>query len=132
MIGNIIIPPGDVFERDHPFTLRADHEHYPEEKSVYRWRPGAWNVDSEDGEVFTSCTAIGRVKFTVVSVHRPPGFQERVFFKREFTTPEGDRYTSGRLMNCITRKFRKDIAAFPFRFDVEQPDLNLEHFGAAA
>jgi hypothetical protein len=29
-------------------------------------------------------------------------------------------------MNCITRKFRKDIVAFPFPFDVEQPDLNLE------
>jgi len=117
--------PGDVFERPHPFTLVVEHDHDPD-AAFERWRPGAWNVDSAGEDVLTSCTAMGRVKFTVVSIHRPPGYRERVFFKREFTTPEGKRYAPGRLMNCITRKFRKDISAFPFPFDVEQPEFNLE------
>lgn len=119
---------GDVFERDHPFTLVIERGFEPDD-AYERWRPGVWNVDDTGEDVLPSCTALGRVKFTVVSSHRPPGYPERVFFKREFTCPDGKRYAPGKLMNCITRKFRKDIAAFPFAFEVEQPDLNL---GAAA
>ena len=112
------IKPGDVFERDHPFTLMEERGSSPDD--VYeRWRPGAWNVDSAGEDALTSCTALGRVRFTVVSTHRPPGYQERVFFKREFTTPEGKIYAPAKLHNCIARKFRKDIAAFPFPFVVE-------------
>lgn len=112
--------PGDVFERDHPFTW-VEEGSYGDDR-YERWRPGAWNVETVVDEALSSCTALGRVKFTVISVHRPPGYQERVFFKREFITPDGTRYTPGRLMNCITRKFRKDIAAFPFAFEVEEPN----------
>ena len=116
---------GDVFERSHPFTFVKENGSYPGDE-IERWRPGAWNSEYDDADKGTAyCTALGAVRFMVISTHRPPGYPERVFFKREFTTPDGERYASGRLMNCITRKFRKDIAAFPFPFEVEQPDLSL-------
>ena len=114
------IEPGSVFERDHPFTMVV--EGGPDPDLIFeRWRPGAWNVDSAGEDVLMSCTALGRVKFTVISTHRPPGYQERVFFKREFTTPDGGRYAPAKLHNCIIRKFRKDVATFPFPFEVEHP-----------
>lgn len=116
-----IVRAGDVFERDHPFTWTTERGSAPDDVHE-RWRPGAWNIDSVGEDVLPSCTALGRVKFTVISMHRPPGYQERVFFTREFITPDGEKYAPARLMNCIARKFRKDVAAFPFRFDVEQPD----------
>jgi len=113
------VKAGDVFERAHPFTWVEEGSG---ENAFERWRPGAWNIDSAGEDVLTSCTALGKVKFVVISTHRPPGYQERIFFTREFTTPDGSRYAPARLMNCIARKFRKDVAAFPFAFDVEEPN----------
>lgn len=110
------LSPGLAFERDHPFTLVVEGVG---EWEVERWRPGAWNTDTRGvDEALAACTAEGRVKFTVISLHRPPGYPERVFFKREFTCPDGTRYAPGKLHNCIRRKFIKDVAAFPFEYVV--------------
>lgn len=116
------LQPGAVFEREHPFTLVIENQGDPTFEHE-RWRPGAWETWADDGSddpVTAKAHGLGRVKFTVVSTHRPPGYPERVFFKREFTNPDGEKYAPGRLMNSVRRKFLRDVAAFPFRFEVEE------------
>jgi hypothetical protein len=114
--GTKALAPGDVFTRPHPFTWVKEGEG---EFAIERWRPGAWDhVSSGPEDMTMACHALGSVTFTVVSIHRPPGYPERVFFKRQFFTPDGTPYASSKLMNCITRKFRKDVEKFPFHYEV--------------
>jgi hypothetical protein len=113
--------PGQVFIRDHPFTLVTENKGSDPETETERWRPGAWDTETiSPEEVSQACNALGKVAFTVVSTHRPPGYQERVFFKREFTLPDGKRYAPGKLHNCIARKFAADILKFPFDFVIRE------------
>lgn len=107
---------GDVFTRPHPFTWMEEGQG---DLAIERWRPGAWGIaaDGPDSAI-ASCNGLGSVTFCVVSTHKPPGYPERVFFKRQFFTPEGKAYAPSRLMNCITRKFKRDIEKFPFPFEV--------------
>nr|WP_313011675.1 hypothetical protein [Brucella intermedia] len=113
------IEAGMVFERDHPFTLVVENKGDPDFE-IERWRPGAWNVVEHGPEEALACAnAIGKVKFTVVSIHQPPGYQTRVFYKRQFFMPDGEAYASGSLKNCIISKFRRDIRGFPFEYTVE-------------
>jgi len=66
-----------------------------------------------------AANAVGKVRFTVVSIHRPPGYPMRVFYKRQFFLPDGKSYASGSLKNCVVSKFRRDIQAFPFAYEID-------------
>lgn len=110
---------GEVFERDHPFTWVVEHRGDLDRENE-RWRPGAWETKYiyPDSAVAIA-NGVGRVKFTVVSSHRPPGYPTRVFFTRQFFQPDGEAYASSKLRNCIASKFAKDIEKFPFEYEVE-------------
>lgn len=111
---------GEVFERDHPFTWAVENKGDPDHETE-RWRPGAWETKYiYPDDACALAHGVGRVRFTVVSTHRPPGYQNRVFYKRQFFTPDGKPYTSGNLRNCILTKFVKDIECFPFHYEVEE------------
>ena len=115
------IDAGMVFERDHPFTLVVENKGDPD-CEMERWRPGAWNteVDGPYGESLSYfANAVGRVRFSVVSVHTPPGYPTRVFYKRQFFRPDGTAYASGSLKNCIISKFRRDIKGFPINYEID-------------
>ena len=112
--------PGEVFERDQPFTIVVENKGDPE-RETERWRPGAWDTKyiPPDSAVALA-NGVGRVRFTVVSIHRPPGYPMRVFFTRQFFMPDGIPYASSRLKNCIASKFAKDIEKFPFDYEVDE------------
>ncbi|MCD4509746.1 hypothetical protein LQT97_00715 [Brucella pseudogrignonensis] len=115
------IEAGMIFEREHPFTLVTE-KHCDPEETYERWRPGAWNteVDAPYGESVTFyANAVGRVRFSVVSIHTPPGYPTRVFYKRQFFMPDGKAYASGSLKNCIISKFRRDIKEFPINYEID-------------
>ncbi len=109
---------GQTFERDHPFTWTEEGFG---DQVIERWRPGAWNV-VEDGpeSAVAGANGMGKVRYEVVSVHTPPGYPTRVFYRRQFFTPEGEPYTSPKLRVSIARKFAKDAAEFGFPFVVEK------------
>lgn len=111
---------GQVFERDHPFTLCVENKGDPEFE-FKRWRPGAWDMDyiyPDDAQPLAN--GVGRVRFTVISMHTPPGHRPRVFFKRQFFKPDGSSYATSRLKNCTVQKFEADIESFPFHYEVDE------------
>lgn len=120
MIDRALIIPGAVFEREHPFTWVEERGRLstgPDD--VYeRWRPGAWETKIISDDAAMACHGEGTVKFTVISVHRPPGYQERVFYTRHFTDPEGGSYATNKLHHKVMRGFQKEAEAFPFRYEV--------------
>lgn len=111
---------GEVFERPHPFTVVVENQGDPE-RETERWRPGAWETKYiYPDDACALAHGVGRVQFTVVSVHTPPRYPTRVFYTRQFFMPDGSPYASSRLKNCIANKFAKDIKAFPFHYEVEE------------
>lgn len=113
------VDAGMVFEREHPFTLCVENRGDPEFESE-RWRPGAWETKMiAPDDAVALAHAIGRARFTVVSVHTPPGYPTRVFYKRQFFMPDGSAYRPGNLRNSILSKFRRDVAKFPFAYEVD-------------
>lgn len=109
---------GEVFTRKHPFTFVVEKTGLPDVE-FEQWRPGAWeSTYLAPDEMIAACHAEGTVTYTVISSHRPPGYETRIFFKREFMTPEGKRYAPARLHNCILRKFVRDITKFQFQYEI--------------
>lgn len=109
---------GTKFSRPHPFTMVTENKHDPE-REYERWRPGAWELVMHGTSSIAACHEMGTVTFTVVSTHKPPGYPERVFFTRQFFLPDGEKYAPARLMNCVKRKFLRDVANYPVPFVVE-------------
>lgn len=112
------LPHGATFSRPHPFTMVTENASDPE-RAYERWRPGAWEIGRDGGLVAHD---MGAVTFMVISTHKPPGYPERVFYKRQFFLPDGEPYAPGRLMNCVKRRFLKDVEAYPNPFVVEHFD----------
>lgn len=113
------ITPGAVFERIHPFTFVQEHLSSDPADVIERWRPGAWEtVMVAPDDACASCHGEGTVKFTVVSIHSPPRYQTRVFFTRHFVDPEGGIYAPNKLHNRVLSKFKREIAAFGFKYEV--------------
>jgi hypothetical protein len=125
MMGEIV--PGATFTTRAPFVrymatmLDADG---PSE--VPGWRPGAWNthyIPPDDAENLAD--AEGYVEYNVVSVHKPPGYPERVFFRRVFITPDGKRLNgpkSRALRVSTTPAFRRRISGWPVPYVVGERD----------
>jgi hypothetical protein len=113
------IAAGAVFERDHPFSFVQERLSSDPADVIERWRPGAWEttlVGPDDARA--ACHGIGKVKFTVVSVHSPPRYQTRVFFTRHFVDPEGGLYTPNKLHHRVLSHFKREIAGFAFKYEV--------------
>lgn len=47
------------------------------------------------------------MRLTVVSVHRPGRFPTRVFFTRQFVTPDGKAFGKSKLHIVTVEKFRR-------------------------
>lgn len=107
------IVAGAVFDVA-PFPFVRHKANLPDDEGEYVevdcWKPGvrmedrfgqydAWQDAVADG--------IGSLRLTVVSVHTPPGFPQRVFFLRTWTDPDGKAFGRRRLMVTIVAAFRR-------------------------
>jgi len=111
------------------------------------WRPGVRWEDRPDPRASRSeypgefshiqvpeCDAVGSITITVVSRYRPPGFQERVFYTRQFTDPDGKTFGKGKLF-CVTAntfKRRKKGWWLDARFQLSELGKSLIEDAAVA
>lgn len=104
----------EVFTSPFPFIAdtytRVNYDgDRPYETEEETWRPGVRWIDIvvkgdgwvDDGGQIPEADAIGQITITVVSRHRPAGYQERVFYTRQFTDPDGKTFGKGKLF-CVT------------------------------
>ncbi len=123
---------GDVFTVAYPF-LRSTFEHQemdvdgPINSTRPTWRPGTEYTSEAvyvghgeyDERVENVADAMGQMVLTVVSVHKPGRYPTRVFFTRQFVTPEGKAFgkTMLRMMTlaAFTRRTRGYLVPFVLR-----------------
>lgn len=114
---------GDIFTVPYPFRWGDITLHDPEDGREYTkqgWIPGCADrfVHPDTSELIYH--GIGEMILTVVSVHKPGKYRERVFYTRKFKTPDGVVFGKDHLRIKVIYSFKK-LATHCLYFD------NAEH-----
>lgn len=92
------IKAGNVFTVVFPFVRdtysRMDTEDGMNwsEVETLSWKPGCAYRDCAPDDTEGYCHAEGHMELTVVDVHKPGKYPTRVFFTRQWITPDGKRF----------------------------------------
>lgn len=106
---------GDVVRHPYPFT-KMDGPCWSDldKGAQVRWRAGVWDTRFVQPDNFQPVAhGMGEVIMTVVHVAKlPKPYPRRVFYTRQFITPEGMEYKKSGLIIHGINKFRKVCAPF--------------------
>jgi len=113
---------GAVFHVRYPFVrciATVCGEDGPEE--IPSWRPGVSIENCGPYGEDTECVANGEgaMILTVIDVHKPGRFPTRVFFTREFISPDGNRFGKRGLRMTTVDAFRRRAAGYQLHYEVE-------------
>lgn len=115
--GAMQLEPGMVIEVRHPF-IRSTYT-VMEEDCDYEipcWCPG---TKRRDGGAFTDqADGEGQQILTVVSLHTPGTYPERVFYTRQWRDPDGKVFGKRALQSCSRRKFATMCHAYRYPYCV--------------
>lgn len=112
---------GDEIRVPYPFYLEAYQamdEDGPHE--TMSWRPGTQIEDvGPYGDTANFADAMGGMVLTVVSIHKPGRFPERVFYTRKFVDPTGREFGKGGCKIATAQKFKRLCQGYRFPFTVD-------------
>lgn len=100
--------PGDSFTIPYPFW-RSEGPDWVTGAIEAQWMLGTEYREynqHDDGHDYAD--SLGSSTFTVVSIHKPGTYPERVFYVQSFTDPDGHEFSSGRL-RCRSRSYFKRL-----------------------
>lgn len=92
--------------------------------AILGWRAGVFPRDGDGGsyQSYTEWDANGEgvARFTVISVHKPGKYPARVFYTREFVSPDNMpiHNKERRLHICSVAAFKKRVEGWPYSYDV--------------
>ena len=121
---------GRAYEIRFPFKM-GEHHPFPDEDgpppaAIKVWQPG-WDQEASQYGEHHWCEAWGAEIRTIVSIHKPGRYPERVFYVRQWRDPDGKVFGKKSLRILASRDFRRwasgDRYERAFRSMVcEQPD----------
>jgi hypothetical protein len=84
--------------------------------TIDSWKPGTravmrWVDESED-----VADAMGVMKLTEVSRHKPGRYPERVFYVRQFTDPDGRTFGKANLRMTTAQNFKRLCSGFSYKY----------------
>ena len=85
-----------------------------------RWKPGCrWEIAGPYGEGSEgTADGEGKMILTVVSRHRPPGYQERVFYTRQWQDPDGNTFGIKKLRVMGSAGFKAMCKGYRYPYGV--------------
>lgn len=85
----------------------------------YRWRPGVRWFDAGDGDLEAVADGVGAMLIAEVGRYTPPGFQERVFYVRQWETPTGEIVGNPRKLKVMgAAGFTRLRRSYRYSFDL--------------
>ena len=124
------INESSVFEIDYPFS-RVMYTPPPDEDGqftdILSWRPGIWwnQVASDDSAVLAD--GMGKMILSIVSIHKPGKWPTRVFYVREWKTPEGKMFGKQRCMVKAQSAFKGLLNGYRHQFEMSTPEQCQKH-----
>jgi len=125
------IEAGETYEAVYPFvitrwTIYSDGENGETTgEDIQSWRPGCHVYDNPDGGVSVA-EGIGSCLFTVISVHRPGNYPERVFYTRKWKGPDGKVFGKNDLKITTTGNFRRMLKGYRYDYDIELKEVSAD------
>jgi len=120
---------GDTFNIVYPFVRETysgfDGEGYADIES---WRPGINFISVSEDHSAPVADAVGSAVFTVVDTFKPGRFPMRVFFTRQFVSPDGATFGKSGLHIVTLEKFRRLARGYQHPFGVGKPLLSDHQF----
>lgn len=116
---------GEVFAVPYPFVRDKYMELDQDEEGVVEierqtWRPGTrFEEYGREGE-YTDCLAdaMGTMRVTVVSLHKPGRYPARVFYTRQWIDPDGKQFGKGKLRITTEAAFRILLRGYRYQFEI--------------
>jgi len=113
---------GQVFRNSYPF-VRGTYSTFDEdgEHQTKTWTPGARFEEAGYYGDETDIIADGEgfQVLTVVDVHKPGRYPERVFYTVKWIDPDGREFGKGKLHIATTEKFRRWSRGFKFTYVID-------------
>ncbi|MBY5821439.1 hypothetical protein [Rhizobium leguminosarum] len=112
---------GQEFKNAYPF-IRGKYSFFDEEgeNEVDTWTPGvryeACGPYGEDSK--TIVDGKGWQILTVIDVHKPGRYPERVFYTVKWINPDGKEFGKGKLHIATTEKFRRWSRGYKFANEI--------------
>jgi hypothetical protein len=92
--------------------------------TINSWRPGVDRYlapNGGEGREVTFCNGTGVMILTPISRHKPgPKYPERVFYVRQWETPDGKVFGKTGLRITTVEAFRRRLRGYPY--DIEEID----------
>lgn len=82
-------------------------------EETFSWRPGTIVLEER-----LVAKALGKMILTVVSMHKPGNYPERVFYTRQWEDPNGFIFGRGSLKIATTSHFRSLLKGYRHKFTV--------------
>lgn len=116
-----VIKSGQEFQFAYPY-FREEVELFDGEgmAKMMSWRPGVRYVNVYPDDSKAVADGIGKQIITVISIHKPGRFPERVFFTRKWLSPDGRLFGKPKLHAKTAQVFRRLIQGY--RYDYELID----------
>jgi hypothetical protein len=104
---------GSVHEFKHPF-IREIHSEFDGEGIAegLSWRPGVRMITRGPETSDPEADGIGTQILTVISVHKPGKYPERIFYTRRWRDPDGKEFGKGALRVRSAAQFSVLVAGY--------------------
>ena len=79
------------------------------------WKPGV-EFEACAGEHYAVAYGLGEMILTIVSIHKPGRFPERVFYTRQWRDPDGKVFGSKKLRMTTTPTFIRRASGYKHEF----------------
>jgi len=109
-----------VFEVDYPFYLGEYTRYYAGEVEMGEtWVPGCKSEIIYPDDCGFVAEGMGKMLLTLVDIHKPGRFPERVFYTRKWIDPDGDTFGSSRLHITTTPTFKRRAAGYYHEYRIK-------------
>ena len=114
-----VIESGAEFEVDFPFYLGIHVRHdiegsWPDET----WIPGCKSEFLPPDDTELVANGVGKMILSVVDIHKPGKYPERVFYTRRWIDPEGNEFGSSKLHITTTPTFKRRADSYYHEFRI--------------
>jgi len=118
---------GETYSTPYPFCRTTWSEMDPDgTQDKPCWRPGTrYEQYGYEGETAVYADGVGEMRFMVVSLHKPPGFPERVFYTRQWVDPDGHIFGKNKCHVSTKGVFKIKMRGYAEEFEVEDAGVKL-------
>ena len=111
---------GESIESPYPF-VRQDYDEIDDLGhfiKAYFWRPGTKPDEERQNYV---ADGIGAQILTIIGTYKPDGYQERIFYRRQWRDPDGKIFGKRNLLVRSAAQFTVLSQGYRYRVELQKP-----------